>query len=146
MCKSINKGVREALRKDFIVAMIIDTSKFQYPNQPYMVMICGDQVIGELVNDKEEIEELRKNRMNLFLWENFVIYTKKIPRNKEKRSEMRVVYLPREPPQLIELPYIHNCEFGTLSTESDTYIKQILAMHSKEVVVGTCVVGYNLKS
>jgi len=145
MCKSLNKGLREALQREFTVAMIIQTSEFQYPHHPYMSMICGDQVVGELVKDKKGVEELRKTPGNLFLWENFVVYTKRLPRNPKERDEMRIVYLPREPLQLKGLPYVKNSVFGTPSTEGDTLIKKMLAIRSEEPTIGTCLVGFNIK-
>ena len=145
MCKSLNKGLREALQREFTVAMVIQTSEFQYPHHPYMSMICGDQVVGELIRDEKRVEELRKIPGNLFLWENFVVYMKKLPRNPKERDEMRVVYLPREPLQLKELPCTENSVFGTPSTEGDTLIKRILTIQCKEPTVGTCLVGFNIK-
>lgn len=61
MCKSLNKGLREALQREFTVAMVIQTSEFEYPHHPHMIMICGDQVIGEQVRDEKKVKELRKN-------------------------------------------------------------------------------------
>jgi len=145
MCKSLNKGLREALQREFAVAMVIQTSDFQYPHHPYMNMSYGDQVVGELIKDEKRVEELRKTPGNLFLWENFVVYVKKLPRNPKERNEMRIVYLPREPPQLKGLPHIENSVFGTPSTEGDTVIKRMLAIQSEEPTVGTCVVGFNIK-
>jgi hypothetical protein len=145
LCKSLNKGLREALQREFTVAMVIQTSEFQYPHHPYMSMIWGDQVVGELVKDEKKVEELRKNPGNLFLWENFVVYMKKLPRNPKERGEMRVVYLPREPLQLKGLPYIKNSVSGTPSTEGDTLIKKMLAIQSEELTIGTCLVGFNIK-
>ncbi len=144
MCKSLNKGLREALQREFTVAMVIQTSEFQYPHHPYMSMVWGDQVVGELIKD-EKVEELRKNRGNLFLWENFVVYMKKLPRNPKERDEMRIVYLPREPLQLKGLSYVKDSVFGTPSTEGDTLIKSMLAIRSEEPTVGTCLVGFNIK-
>ena len=145
MCKSLNKGVREALQKDFTVAMVIQTSDFEYPHHPYMVMASGDEVVGELLDDAKKIEELRKSPTNLFLWENFVVYMRKLPRNPVERNEMRVVYLPRKPIQIQGLPYVEESVFGTPSPEGDSAIKKMLAIQSEESVVGTCLVGFNIK-
>ena len=145
MCKSLNKGLREALQREFTVAMVIQTSEFQYPHHPYMSMTCGDQVVGELVRDEKKAEELRKTPGNLFLWDNFVVYMKKLPRNQKERDEMQIVYLPRTPPQLKGVSYVKNSVFGTPSTEGDTLIKKMLAIRSEKPTVGTCLVGFNIK-
>jgi len=145
MCKSLNKGAREALEREFTVAMVIQTAEFEYPHHPYMVMASGDQIVGELVDDAGKIEELRKSPTNLFLWENFVVYMRKLPRNPAERNEMRVVYLPGKPIQLQRLPYVEESVFGTPSPEGDSAIKRMLSIHSEESVVGTCLVGFNIK-
>jgi hypothetical protein len=145
MCKSLNKGVRESLQRESTVAMVIQTSEFEYPHHPYMSMMCGDQVVGELVNDEERIEEMKKNPTNLFLWRNFVVYIRKLPRDPEERKKMRVVYLPREPTQLRGLQHVRNSVFGTPSTEGDTLIKSMLCIESKESVLGTCLVGFDIE-
>lgn len=145
MCKSFNKGVRESLQREFVIAMVIQTSEFEYPHHPYMNMICGDQVVGELINDEKRIEELGRNPTNLFIWKNFVVYMRKLSRDPKERSNMRIVYLPREPVQLGSLPHVENSVFGTPSTEGDALIKRMLNIKSKESVVGTCLVGFDIK-
>jgi len=145
MCSSLNRGVREALQREFTVAIVIQTSEFQYPHHPHMRMTCGDQVVGELVRDEEKIKELRRDPSNIFLWENFVVYIKKISRDPKERSKMRIEYLPRAPLQLQGLPYIENSVFGTPSTDGDALIKRMLDIRSKEPVLGTCLVGFDVK-
>lgn len=145
MCRSLNEGVREALKREFTVAMIIDTSKFQYPHHPYIIMKCGDKVLGELIGDEEKIEELRRDPSNLFLWRNFVVYMKRLPRDPKERKKMRVIYLSREPPQLQSLSYIRNSVFGTPSTRGDILIKRMLTVQSQDPNVGTCLIGFNIE-
>jgi len=145
MCKSLNKGLRGSLQREFTVAVVIQTSEFEYPHHPYMNMICGDQVVGELVDDEERIEEMKKNPANLFLWGNFVVYVRKLPRDPEEGNKMRVVYLPREPIQLRGLQHVRNSVFGTPSTEGDTLVKSMLCIESKESVLGTCLVGFDIE-
>ena len=144
MCRSLNQGVRESLERDFTVAMIIQTSEFQYPHHPYMNIVCREQVVGELVRDKEKIDELRKDPGNVFLWDNFVVNMKKLPRDPKRRREMRLVYVPREPLQLRGSEDIGNVVFGTPSTEGDALIKNMLDFRSNDIVVGTCLVGFDV--
>lgn len=46
-----------------------------------MVIRYRDEVIEEVIRDKERIEELREDPNNVFLWENPVIYMKRMPRD-----------------------------------------------------------------
>jgi len=144
MCKSLNEGVRAALQMEFTVAMVIQSSKFPYPHHPHVSMRCKDQVIGELITDDRELEELKKNPHNFFLWENFVVYVKRLPKDPEGRSKLRIIYPPREAIQLQGLPSVKCSVFGTPSTEGDALIKRILDVPSEEGAVGTCLVGFTL--
>ena len=145
MCPTVNKGIREALQGDYTMAIIMDTSIFEYPNQAYMVMMSDKDVVGEQVRDPEKIVEYKRDRANFFLWENFVIYTRRLPREREARKNVRIVYLPREPAQLKGISCIEKSSFGTLSMEGDTLVKELLDFTSSDPVMGTCLIGLNLR-
>jgi hypothetical protein len=144
MCKSINKGVREALQREFTVATVINSSVFEYPHHPHMVMVIEDQIVGEQINDQKIIEELKKDPMNLFLWNRFVIYVKKLPKESTERKKLRMVYLPRKPSQLDCLSFLSKCCFGVPSTKGDSLLKKILNNQSNQTVLGTCLVGFDI--
>lgn len=145
MCKSRNNGVREALQREFTVAIVIQTSLFQYPHHPHMSLMCGDQVLGESVTDRRKREELRKKSSNFFLWEDFVVYMKKLPRGREERGKMRMIFHPREALQLKEVPCVEDSVFGTPSTEGDARVKRLMDIQSEDTILGTCLLGFNLK-
>jgi hypothetical protein len=144
MSKSLNEGVRVTLQMEYTVAMVIQSSIFPYPHHPHVSMRCGDQVVGELITDEGALEELRKNRYNFFLWENFVVYVKRLPKDPEGRRKLRIVYPSREAIQLKDLSSVKSSVFGTPSTEGDALIKRMLDIHSEEGAVGTCLVGFTL--
>jgi hypothetical protein len=143
MCKSWNEGVRDALDREYAVALIIDTSLFQYPHHPHMSVIWKDQIVGEQVNDDDRIQELKKDRFNFFLWDTFVIYMKKLPKAPKDRNQIRFVYRRRAPRQLKGLSRVYNTVFGTPSTESDLLIKKMLQVTANEAIIGTCLIGFN---
>lgn len=144
MCKSLNEGVRDAIDSENTVALIIDTSVFRYPHHPHMSIMWHDQIVGEQVNDDEKIKELKKDRFNFFLWDTFVIYMKKLPKAPKDRDQIRFVYRRRVPRQLKGISYVCNPVFGTPSTESDLLIKEMLHVETKEAVIGTCLIGFDL--
>jgi hypothetical protein len=143
MCKSWNEGVRDAIKCEYTIALIIETSSFQYPHHPHMSIMWKDQIVGEQVNDDNRIQELKKDRFNFFLWDTFVIYMKKLPKAPKDRAQMRFMYRRREPLQLKGLTHVYNAVFGTPSTESDILIKRILHIPAKEAVIGTCLIGFD---
>jgi hypothetical protein len=145
MCKSRNDGVREALQREVTAALVIQSAIFQYPHHPHMSLRCGDRVLGELVTDREKREELKKNASNFFLWDDFVVYMKRLPRGREEREKMRMIFHPREPLQLRGVPGVENSVFGTPSTEGDALIKRRMNIQGEDAHLGTCVLGFNLQ-
>jgi hypothetical protein len=142
MCKSINEGMREALDREHTIGMIIDSSKFQYPYHPHMVIKYKDKIIGEEVTE-EKASDLKSEKTNVFLAENFVVYFKRIPKEPEARREIRLYYLAR-PFEIPTKPTItRNCVLGVPSIEGDGKLKELLAVDMKAVEIGTCLVGYD---
>lgn len=142
MCKSLNEGVREALNRGFTVAMVIDSGEFQYPSHSYMEVLYRDRVVGENVS-KEQAAELRKSRRNIFLWENFVLYYDRMPKDLKARREMRIVYRSRPFDPLEALPEVKDSAFGVPSVACDAKVKELLAVENGDPVLGTCLIGFN---
>lgn len=145
MCRTLNQGIKEALQRDYTVAVVMNTSIFEYPHHPYMVMVYDNNIVGELVEDLNRIHELKKDKTNFFLWENFVIYTPKIPRGREEMQKLRMVYLPRPAPQLEEIACVSEGVLGTPSTEGHILLKQLLSFISIDSVMRTVLLGFNIK-
>ena len=144
MCKTYNEGVREALQRHYTIAMVMNTSIFEYPHHPLMRMVSDNDVVGEQINDLNVIAELKRNRANFFLWENFVIYTSRLPKEREARNKLRIVYIKRGAPQLEGIPCVKEGVFGTLSSEGDALVKEIISFSSKDSFMGTSLIGFNI--
>ncbi|MCW4048868.1 MAG: hypothetical protein NWE89_03945 [Candidatus Bathyarchaeota archaeon] len=144
MCKTLNSGVREALQRDYSVATLIDSSIYEYPHHPSMVMTCDDTIVGEQVKDPSRISELKGDRSNFFLWDNFVIYTPRLPREKEAKKRLRMVYKPMTVQQLEDVTCVEESVFGTPSMEGDALVKDLLDYHTTDPEIGTCLVGFNV--
>jgi len=145
MCRTLNQGIKEAIQRDYTVAVVMDTSIYEYPHHPYVLMVCDDAIVGEQVKDLKRIEELKRDRSNFFLWDNFVIYTQRLPKEQEERHKLRIVYPPRETLQLEGITYVEKGTFGTPSTDGDTLVKKLLSFTSNDSVMGTCLIGFNIK-
>lgn len=145
MCKTINQGIREALRRDYTVALVIDTSIYEYPHHSSMVMVCDEIIVGEEVKDLKQIDELKTIRTNFFLWDNFVIYTQRLPKEKEVRQRLRLIYNPREFPHLDIVNCVERGIFGTPSSEGDVLVKSLLDYSSEDLLLGTCLIGIDVK-
>lgn len=146
LCRTINQGVRDALQRDYTVAMVIDTSIYELPHHPRMTMIYEDTVVGEEIEDMNRIDRLRKDRGNFFLWHNFVIYLKKLPKGRGERERLRMIHSPRRAKELKGISFVKKEVFGTPSNAVDVLIKELLSFMSKNPFVGTCLIGFNLKN
>jgi len=145
MCRSYNRGIREALERDASIAIVINSSEFLYPHEPHMHMLYKDEVVGEEVYDERKASELRGSRNNVFLWSNFVVYQDRLPRDRKGREEMRITYLPRSFPELAEIGRVEDGVFAEPSMDGDLTVKRMLNFHSTDPVVGTCLVGFNIR-
>jgi len=145
MCRSYNRGVREALERDASIAIVINSSEFVYPHEPHMRMLYKDEVVGEEVYDERKASELRGSRNNVFLWSNFVVYRDRLPRDRKGREEMRITYLPRPFPELAKIGRVEDGVFAEPSMDGDMTVKRLLSFTSTDPVVGTCLVGFNIR-
>lgn len=145
MCRSLNQGFREAISRHYTIAMVINTEEFEYPHHPYTIMKCGGLIVGEQILDSEEIGELRKDPANIFLWDEFVVYVKKLPKDPEERKKLRIVFLPRTPQQLASVSFIEKTVFGVPSVEGDLEIKKLLGVKDDSVEMGSCIIGLEIK-
>lgn len=145
MCKTLNQGMRQALTRQYTVALVIDSSQFQYPHHPHMKMIYNDTIVGEQVKDSEKIKELKKDRSNFFLWESFVLYMLKLPKGVEERKKLRMIYTERPAVQLEGQSSVEKSVLGTPSMEGDSLVKELLSINSEKPTTGTCMVGFDLK-
>jgi hypothetical protein len=145
LCKTLNIGLREAMKREFTIAILIDSSVYLYPHHPDMVMLYDDVILGEQVHDPIRIGELRKDRKNFFLWDNFVIYTKRLPKDKNTREKIRLIYKPMNVKQLENIPCVKEQVFGTPSVQGDVFIKKILNYSETSSIIGTNLIGFNAR-
>lgn len=145
MCPSLNEGVREAVTRPFTAGMVIDTSQFPYPHHPHMCIMSGESIVGEQILDKARLSQLRGSRDNIFLWENFVVYRNRLPRDMEGRKRLRLLYLARPFPVVQGLPAVRKEVLGVPSAEGDRFLKDLLQEMSTEIVLGTSLVGFYLE-
>jgi len=145
MCKTLNQGIKEALNRDYTVAIIMDTSIFKYPHHPYILMVYDDTIVGEQVKDLKRIEELKRDRANFFLWDTFVIYNQRLPKEREERQKLRIIYPPREALQLEGINCVIKGTFGTPSSEGDILLKKLFLFDSSNSMIGTGLIGFDIK-
>ena len=143
-CPTVNQGVREALASEYAVGLVIDSDEYEYPHHPHMKLLCGDTIVGEQVKEPTRKAELRRDRSMIFLWDDFAVDRRRLPRNREDRNQLRLVYEACSVAQLQNHACVTRSVYGTPSVEGDGAIKHLLAITRQEPVIGTCIVGFNL--
>lgn len=136
LCKGINVGVREALKRKNLVGGLTDGT-MQWPRCSLIKLTCGSELIGEEVIDPAKIEEC-KQRGDIVVGE-IVFYKDKMGKMKEERDEMRVQILPLEMPDRLG-PY---AVVGSPSPPVDSYIKKRMGLDTKDPKLGTILVGFD---
>ncbi|MEM3485968.1 MAG: hypothetical protein QXU33_01885 [Candidatus Methanomethyliaceae archaeon] len=134
LCKGINLGVREALRKKAVYACITNAS-LRWPKTSLVKIVCDEETIGEDVYDEGELEKL-KNEGNIVMG-NLVFYKDKMRLIKEKIDKISLIMLPLQIPELAGLGMV----VGSPSPPADLYLKKKFGVSEDDPNIGTIVVG-----
>ena len=134
LCKGINLGLREALKRRHVFACATDLN-LTWPECSYMKLVCDGEVVGEDIYDEATLEDLKKK--GHMIAGNLVLYRDKMKVFKEKRDEMRVHMLPMEIPELTTCGAV----VGVPSPPTDIYLKTRIGIDTEDPRLGTVVVG-----
>ena len=134
LCRGINLGLREALKRRHVFACATDLN-LTWPECSYIKLVCDGEVVGEDVYDKATLEDLKK-KGNVVAG-NLVLYKDKMKAFKERRDGMRVHMLPMEIPELT----VCGAVVGVPSSPADVYLKTRLGIDTEDNRLGTVVVG-----
>ncbi|MCX8181972.1 MAG: hypothetical protein N3D12_02510 [Candidatus Methanomethyliaceae archaeon] len=134
LCKGMNLGVREALRKKTVYACITNAS-LRWPKTSLVKIVCGEETIGEDKYDENELERL-KSEGNLVVG-NIVFYKDKIRLMRENIDKISLLMLPLKIPELEGLGMV----IGSPSPPADLYLKKKLGASEDDPNIGTVIVG-----
>jgi len=144
MCKTYNKAARDAISRACTLAIVIKGGQFKSIPFPRMRMMYKDkdELVGEELYDKERIEVFKKDSKNVFLWENFVIFMNKFPKDRAEYERIVIIHTPSE-----EIPKdasgFGNLVMGEPCAESDQTIKEWFGFKSQEGIFGTILIGFD---
>ncbi|AEH60326.1 conserved hypothetical protein [Methanosalsum zhilinae DSM 4017] len=138
-----NRGVKEVIKSDVIVAFTT-TMEYEWPCGPNVILMHRNEVVGEEVNDPEELKKW-DCKDNALVIGNIVIYGKDVLNSAMKDSERIVVVMPpKECPEISRIPDVKDVALGSPSPPSDEYIKEKMKV-TKEQGMGTFMLGFNFK-
>ena len=145
--KVVNTGVREVLTCDCVYAAL-NNMDFDWGCHATLVLIKGDEVVGEEVRDEPVIAKLKNKKNVWFMHKNFVVYKDKInfPHDIMKKiCHFEIPWLPAEW-CIVEGDAFkcHSIIYANPCTPSDTFLKDQYFRGLDERGLGTILVGVKL--
>ena len=142
--KVINAGVRELVQYDWMY-VALTSMEFDWGCRPNLVMKKGDEVVGEEVTDKDEIERLSGEKNVWFMHKNFVVYKDKVSFPKDVMDKVCYFEIPCHPadwcPVEEENLTCHTMVYAWPSTPGDVFLKEKYFGGRDERGSGTVLIG-----
>ncbi|MFX1352134.1 MAG: hypothetical protein ACFFA1_07940 [Promethearchaeota archaeon] len=136
-----NQGIKEALKRDVVIAFITDND-YVWPPGSNLILKWKDEVIGEEVTESQ-IKELKNNR-NVVLVGKFALHKDKMPTASEMAKEPpTVLFPPKQPLHLKNLKGVSDTVQGSPCVQTDTYLKKRMDAKLDDVNLGTSMIGFN---
>lgn len=149
MGKVINSGVRKALQFDSIY-VALTSKEFNWGHCSSLILMKGDQLVGEDIYDEVVLEKLSKSPNAWFLHKNFVVYKDRVSFPKDIMQKichfeipgMSVDWLSKESKNGIRF----DVWYSNPSTFCDAHLKENYFDGIKEHGLGTILIGVNTTS
>jgi len=138
MGKGLNTGLREILKRDFIVAIAND-DEFEWPPEPAIQIVCGNEVIGEEIKSPEKAEEYK--RQGHIVTGNLVIFRDKA-KSIMSRKDFTVVFPPMSFKRLEVIDEFTDVVSASPCPPSHLFISECMNANNAP---GTILVGFNIK-
>ncbi|MCS3923071.1 hypothetical protein [Methanosalsum natronophilum] len=136
-----NQGVKEVIKSDIVIAFTT-TMEYEWPEGPNVILKHYDEIIGEEVNDPEELKRWECEENTLVIG-NLVIYGKNTLSSAMKDPEkIAVVMPPKDCPEVSRITEVTDVKLGSPSPPSDDFIKDKMEV-TKEQGLGTFMLGFN---
>lgn len=141
-----NQSMIEVLTRD-VVLLIVNDNSFEY-REPTITLKAGEEVVGEVVNDPAKICEMKGKPGFLVSGNNFVIYSHKL--RGRKGVKLKFITLPFCFPHdglrngSVDIGAT-DVICGWPSREVDAYLKSTYDLDTKDLKIGTLLVGFNIK-
>ncbi len=142
--KVVNAGVREIARYDWMY-VALTSMEFDWGCKPNLIMKKGDEVVGEEVTDKGQIERLSAQKNVWFMHKNFVVYKDKVSFPKDVMDKVCYFEIPCHPADWCSLDddklTCDSMVYAWPSTPGDVFLKEKYFEGADERGSGTVLVG-----
>ncbi|MEM3437122.1 MAG: hypothetical protein QXP55_01105 [Nitrososphaerales archaeon] len=136
--KGLNLGLRETLKRDFMVA-IVNNNEFEWPPEPAIQIVCNGEVIGEEIKSPEKAEEYKKQ--GHIVAGNLVIFKDKA-KFIMQRKDFTIVFPPMSFKQLEGVEEFIDVVSASPCPPSHLYLIECMNVAHAP---GTILVGFNIK-
>ncbi len=142
--KRHNEGLREALNRDFSIALVFRSSLFPMPHNPPVKLLYRNLIVGEMLYGNTP-PSYKGRAVEVF--KGFVIYPNLLPRERSERAHVKLVYLKRIPQFISGLDdSIENPVYGDPSPKAHTFILNKLKVSAAFSDIATGIVGFNIRN
>jgi len=133
----LNLGVEECLQRQNVIVVVKD-SRFRPPPEPTVLLLAdkGDLVLGREIFPHERKDFEGKSNV-IFLSQDFIVYTDKMPKTKEM-----FVMPPVSFPEVAALPGVRNVVSCSPSPPADMYVRAAHGL-ADDPKLASILIGYD---
>jgi hypothetical protein len=136
----VNEGIREALARKHVV-MISHSPALRHPPGPIIVILNGEQIVGEEIWQPGQYERLSKNPTSLFLGKSLVLYREALAQARGKPLKLTYRALPF--PEVEEVLGIKDVVSITITIPVHFRFSQKAGWDPNDPNLGTVMIGFN---
>jgi hypothetical protein len=138
--KYCNEGIFRVISRRFI-CVVLNNNQFRHADKPCLSWVMGDVVIGEEITDREHLEFLKASEKIKVIGKNFVIYYDRI----KAASGQPPVFICRALafPEIEDVPGVKDVLSASPIGTADLYLKDKFGWDTKDLVLGTILIGFN---
>ncbi|MBS7612034.1 hypothetical protein KEJ27_07530 [Candidatus Bathyarchaeota archaeon] len=142
--KRYNEGLKEALNRDFSIALVFRSSLFPMPHNPPVKLLYWDFTVGEMLYGGAP-PSYKGRAVEVF--KGFVIYPDLLPRKLSEKIHVKLVYLKRTPQFISGLDdSIEDPVYGEPSPKVHMFILKKLKVSAAFSDIATGIVGFNARN
>jgi hypothetical protein len=139
----VNEGIREVLQRDHVL-MIAHSPELRHPPKPIVLVLNGEEIVGEEIWEQARIENLAHDKNFLLLGKNLALNREALA--KAKGKNLKLVYKGLPFPELDEIPGLRDVISITVTGLVHTNFSRRAGWNPNDPNIGTVLVGFNESS
>jgi hypothetical protein len=138
--EAVNTGLTEVLKRKHVI-VVAHSRALRDPPDPTMLICSEESVLGQLVQDSEQIEQLMTDPNAICLGKGFFLYIDAIQRAKGR--PLKLVYPGVRFPELEDVEGIRDIVSVTIGAQGHNHLLQIAGWNTTDSDLATLLVGFN---